>query len=476
MVLACSRQVGKSTFIRINMHYEALKDKGNSLLYTTITEKLLEDFRHRKLPQLFSNRSNGDNRFDIVTEINNKKMIKLSNGSFIYFRAIGSAPESALGITARKIFFDEVQSLNPESIATALECSASFQDNSSFVYCGTPISLLDPLWSIYESSTKHEWIIKCPKCHKELEPLGIENIDVTRPYLFCLKCSGKVDPLLGRWQQTNPDSDKFGYRINRLMDPDASWSNPQGSGILDLYKRYSPHQFNNYVLGLPSETGKNILSEKEILACCEDYEFFDILDVKPWSKMNYLVMAIDWAYNMDDGGSSFTTYALADNFNGKIWIRYAKRFDDPMITPDDIIAEISSVANRLPVKVILSDHGVGHLENKRLRSIIGKMVIEVIYSGESEIGTWQPKHNRYLLGRTRSLDTTINAIRQRKFAFPRHETINPFLGDLLHTQRVVDAEGCNPRYLKPSNSPDDFLHLLNYINAGIRNLMSYLVF
>ena len=301
LVVACSRQAGKSTYIGININYEAQIRKNNSLLYTSLTEKHVDEFRRSKLLPLSSfvlGSKSEDGSFIIL---NNKNMLELSNGSHIGLRAIGDSPDSTLGITARKIYFDEVQSLFPENVAMALVCSASFGNDSEYVYCGTPNSFLDPLWDRYEKSSKHEWIVTCLSCHTEMAPLGIENLDKSKPYLFCLECGKEVSPMNGRWQSTNPESTLPGYRINRLMIPNAPWRNPQGSGILDRYEDYTPHDFKNYVLALPSETGEFALSRKEVLACCEDYDFLDINDPKTWHFGEHLCMSVDWADNQEEG-------------------------------------------------------------------------------------------------------------------------------------------------------------------------------
>ena len=475
IVLACSRQAGKSTYIGININYEAHLRKNNSLLYTSLTEKHVDEFRRSKLLPLFSSTLGSKSEMSSSIVLNNKNMIELSNGSHIGLRAIGDSPDSTLGITARKIYFDEVQSLYSGNIAVALECSASFGNDSEYVYCGTPNSFLDPLWERYEKSSKHEWLVTCLKCHTEMAPLGMQNIDKNKPYLFCLECGKEVNPINGRWQSTNPESTLPGYRINRLMIPNTPWRNPQGSGILDRYEEYTPHEFNNYVLALPSETGEFALSREEVLACCEDYDFLDINNPKTWHFGDHLCMSIDWADNQEEGGSSFTCFALGDYYGDRIWLRYVKRFDDPRLSPDDIIKEICLYASKLHVRIVVADHGWGHKENMRLREILNIQVTEFKYTGETETGKWNKQLYRYLLGRTHSLDSTIHKIQQRGFAFPRHDVLKPFIADLLTTKRVVDSERINARYLKPASAPDDFLHVLNYLNSVFRRIYHFYI-
>ena len=475
IVLACSRQAGKSTYIGVNLNYEAQKRKNDSLLYTSLTEKHIDEFRRKKMLPLFSFASDKKSETSSSIILNNKNMLLLSNGSHIDLRAISDSPDSALGITARKIYFDEVQSLYPENIAMALECSASFGNDSEYVYCGTPNSFLDPLWNRYERSTKNEWIVTCLSCKKELPPLGIENIDKSKPYLFCLNCGKEVNPMNGRWQSTNPESTLPGFRINRLMIPNTPWRNPQGSGILDLYQSpdYTSHDFNNYVLALPSETGEFALSRDDVLACCEDYDFLDINDPKTWKFGEHVCMSIDWADNQEEGGRSFTCFAIGEYFGNRIRIRYVKRFDDPRLSPDDINEVICYYASKLPVRIVVADHGAGHKENMRLREMLKIQVTEIKYTGETETGQWNRPLQRYLLGRTHSLDSTIHKIQQRMFAFPRHDVLKPFISDLLTTKRVVDSERINARYLKPASAPDDFLHLLNYLNFTFRRIYHF---
>ena len=473
VVLACARQVGKSTYIGVNLLYEALKKGGDSMLYTNISAAHLNDFNQRKFKLLLENNPKLKEGFRSLVNVDNREMLTFKNGSFIYFRARDNSPKSALGITARKIYCDEFQNASPKDLAMILECSSSFGDDASFVFCGTPTTHQDLLWSKYERSNMCEWIVHCQHCQKNLPPLDLSNIDKDKPYLFCTDCGKKVDPLYGRWIAQNPNSAQYGYRISRLMDPNAAWHNSQGSGILDLYDEYSVPQFLNNVMGLPAETGVTVLSEAEVLACCGDYEFIDPKDAKSIGMCNDLIMAVDWAYRQDPNARSFTCYAIGDVHNGRIRIVYAKRFVGPRLTAEDEINEMREIAHRLQIKLIATDFSIGHKENLRLRESLSTPVHEYQYTGGSRYGSFDEKSECYQVNKTLSLDITTTMIQRQKFQFPRAQFIKPFMGDLTEVKRIFNEEKGTVTYPKPPHSPDDFLQVLNYMQLAFRSYFRY---
>lgn len=466
LTLATSRQVGKSTFISLNMYYEAFRRPHNSLLYVTDQKSHMLDFRTRKIQK---QRIMNPNPTLFLAQTNNQNELILSNGSILNFRAAGFSPDSTRGIPARKIYFDEYQAIDPGFTSVIMECARSFGDEASFVYCGTPLTFDDALWLSFSDSKASEWIVKCRACGKDNPPLGPDHIDVSRPFLFCVHCKKEMYISDGRWIAANPESKSYGYRISSLMDPLIEWSNPQGNGILDVFKRYPQYRFYNEVLGLPLDVGQNVLSLEEALACCEDEDFIDIDNPEPWLQGVHLFLAIDWAPHKEKDSAAFTCYALGMIYHGRVRVLYVKRFDDPRITPDEVLREIESIAERLPVKRIYTDYGGGHFENQRLDENLKKIVVEIDYSGNTDRGVWDAKRRVLKIDRTSSLDRVANKVKKRLFHFPRRDAIETFVEDLLGIKRLLTEEGRRAKYTKPRHRADDFFHLLNYLSLAVEH-------
>ena len=111
MVVGSSRQVGKSTLLALKMMYEALKKGFESIMFLTAGDKQLSEVRDDKIRSQFENNRQLKNRIFGPGSLNNKNKFRFSNQSTIHFKAIGKNVGSARGVTARQIYFDEVQSL-----------------------------------------------------------------------------------------------------------------------------------------------------------------------------------------------------------------------------------------------------------------------------------------------------------------------------------------------------------------------------
>ena len=99
----------------------------------------------------------------------------------------------------------------------------------------------------------------------------------------------------GRWVPQNPESTATGYRICRLMTPNARWTTPARDGILDKLELYPEAQFMNEVLGVPCDFGVVPITEEKIYACCEEYALIDLDNPSSRDCCSDLFMCVYWA-------------------------------------------------------------------------------------------------------------------------------------------------------------------------------------
>ncbi|MBT4359795.1 MAG: hypothetical protein HOD11_02375, partial [Candidatus Marinimicrobia bacterium] len=348
LVILASRQAEKSSFIAKDMLADAILNKNDSLLYVTAQQRQSDEFVHRKINRQFELSPELAQEYLGAGTIDNVRDKMLSNGTTLSFRAIGQNADSARGIPARKIFFDETQSILSDNIPVVTECAQSYPETSAYVFTGTPLSTKNVLSQKYYETKQYEWIITCTHCNKANPPLGMEHIDPKKLYLFCSYCGKEMKALSGEWVAMNPDSKLAGYRISRLMTPACTWRTAANDGVLDKLNTYSEAAFYQEVLGLPYDSGTLPISEEEVFACCDERDFIDPMNPGPNLLIRPLFAAIDWAWNLKEGGRAFTIMAIGIFNNNRIEILYVKRFSGLRYhNPDTVLNEIADTCNRL---------------------------------------------------------------------------------------------------------------------------------
>lgn len=466
LVILASRQAEKSSYIAKDMLSDAILNDHDSLLYVTAQQRQSDEFVHRKINRQFELNSELANDYLGAGSIDNIRDKLLTNGTTLSFRAIGQSADSARGIPARKIFFDETQSILSDNIPIVTECAQSYPENSAYIFAGTPLSTKNVLSQKYFNTKQYEWIITCSHCHHQNPPLGIEHIDPSKAFLFCINCGKEMQAQQGHWIPQNPDSPLNGFRICRLMTPTCTWRTPANDGVLDKLDTYPEGAFYQEVLGIPYDVGNLPITAEEVFACCEDRALIDPNHPPEALIQTPLFAAIDWAWNSSESGQSFTIMSIARFNNNRIEILYAKRFTGITYhNPDTVLSEIADCCNRLNVKVIGTDFGIGHKENLRLTGLVKAKVFEMQYTSSLKTVEWDPVANCYKIGRTASLDLVFNRLKKRLYSFPSQKQVAPFTDDILNVYTEYDPNWKRVKYEHAGTGPDDFLHLLNYFGV-----------
>lgn len=471
LVVMSSRQAEKSTFASKNLLTDAFMFENDSILYATALDDHVRTFNSQKIKKQFDLNLQLQSDYLGPGSINNVHHKQYSNGSEVFLRAVGNSPDNARGITARKIYFDELQSIEESSIPIVKEVTQSFPDTSAYVYTFTPLTPQNHASRLYEDSMQFEWIITCPHCYRKNPPLGKEHIDEAKPFLFCIHCGKEMDAQRGQWIAQNPDGDYYGFRISRLMTPTCRWETEARDGVLDKLRdpNYAEYQFVNEVLGLPEGAGILVATEDQLRALEDaDIDWIDPQNPPGWVHSRRVIGTIDWAYTIADGGQSYTIFALWVIDHGKIRCLYAKRqIGAQYANPDESIREMVEVFTRCNATLVGTDYGVGHKENGRLRKRLPRgRVFEFMYSGSSQTPQRRVDDNRpegwYSIGRTETLDVTFSRIAAQQYLFPPWEKSKTFLRDVLNVYSEYDPNWKRRKYEHAGTGPDDFLHLMNY--------------
>ncbi len=474
MVLGSSRQVGKTTLLALKMMYEALKKGFESIMFLTAGEKQLSEVRDDKIRSQFENNRQLKNRSFGPGSLNNKNKFRFSNQSTIHFKAIGKNVGSARGVTARTIYFDEVQSIPRKNISVVRASARTFKDTAQSIFTGTFLGEDNTLNQLFLDTCQNEWIIHCTACGEDNPPLGMQHIDLDRPYLFCVHCKAPMDAKKGRWVPQNPNSPKVGYRICTLMTPECTWRTDGHDGLLDLFESEPRDKFMNEMMGLPSVKGVNLITRTQLMELCGDEPMVDPASVPPYIQQRPSVASIDWSFNKEDGAASHTIITVAQLEREYIKILYAKRFTGPEYSgpdgPDRVLDEVCSLVNSFQSDFVFVDYGLGHLDNMRLRQRLGSKVLEMQYHGGAKPVHYNKEILRFEIPKTQTLDLLFLYLSQGFFRFPKEEEFRTFYEDILNVYTIYDEENRTKKYGKSGKGPDDFAQLLNFCLIGIEGM------
>lgn len=468
LVVMSSRQAEKSTFASKSILADVFMQPNDSIMFATASNSHRTLFNHQKIEKQFDYNERLRDLYLGPHTINNVGEKIFSNNSTLFLRSIGQNPQSARGPSARKVYFDEVQSIISDNIPIAREVTQAYPDTSAYYYLGTPLTPQNHLSLLYDESLQYEWIITCQHCTKDNPPLGKEHIDFDKPYLFCIHCGNEMDAKDGRWVSFNEDGNYPGFRICRLMTPTCRWRSEARDGVLDKAEDYPKAQFVNEVLGIPEGSGVYPIDEKTLYSNCDStHHFMDPNDLPEWITSQLFIGTIDWAWNSMEGGRSYTIFAVWQVKNDRVSCVYAKRQTGPKYDdPEYGLKEMVRVFTRFGVKMVGTDFGIGHKENARLRSMMHSQakIFEIMYAGRTEKFKFDDTDGCYHLGRTASLDLVFSKLEARGYMFPIKEESKEFVDDVKNIYIEYDPNHKRKKYEHSGTGPDDFAHLMNYAN------------
>lgn len=306
-----SRQVGKSTLIETLLLYLSIFYQYQRQLYATAEQSHVDVFRRDRILLQLAKGTSLHRYLAGSKWINNRHELRLEKtGSINDFRAVKHNPLSAHGLSVFNIFFDEEQSIPPDALYRTMETASAYPDRTHIMHCGTPGSPQNHFSKTFMASTQCEWIVTCTVCQKDNPPISLENIDINKPYFFCLLCGEKTSPTEGRFLPQNPDGRYPGYRISALMNPQADYRNEAGTGILDKMETYSQDRFITDVLGFPSGSNRCAIPWEKVVACCGEDEMAHPDAIPEQFQGLVSIGTIDWAYNYMEGATAYTVISI----------------------------------------------------------------------------------------------------------------------------------------------------------------------
>lgn len=462
LVLRCSRQTEKSTFLVNSILYEACTFPGVRMLYvaprleqaqTFCKTRLVTTIRNSPLIRRCLLGSGRRTQLPVAT-------MQFANGSQLFVRAAYQNADAARGLSVDRLYVDEFQDIASNHLPVLQE-TLSHARNGRTILVGTPKSLENCLEGVFSRSTGNEWTIPCVACghgtildDRALGPSGV----------VCENCREPIDPSAGRWVPRRPDAIwGEGYWICHPMVPWLHYDE-----ILLRQIEYDPARFKNEVLGLPSSLGEHVVTRAELERCSQDRPMARSLRDVPAIGRNAMLAGIDWG----GGGRSRTVLAIGFmQADFSLEICRMERFAASE-EPDRLISEVARWCQHFRVQFIAADGaGNGHVLN---RLLLDKLQLKtplyaICYSQVGQEPIQDGMLWKWTLGRSQSIGSVFGRIKKQMIGFPNVQESGSFLDEFACEMAEYDDEQRSIRFIHPENAQDDALHATNYLLAiGVR--------
>ena len=454
IVLRCSRQVEKTTFICNAVVHAAMMYPGVRIAVVfPRREQAMVFAKSRLLPMI--DESPLVHRVLLRKKARKPQVshMQFANKAEVYIRAAYHSADAARGIDGDYLLIDEFQDIANGDLPV-LEEMLSHSKHRRVILTGTPKSIDNHLEDAFNRSTANEWRVPC-ECGEQVL-LDEKALGPQGP--ICPNCRAPVDPGQGRWTPRNPDS-KWGdgFTLNHLATP---WLNyPE---LLERRDSYDPALFRNECLGLPCFLGDHLVTREEVEACCSAQPMANSLEDVPAAYRRLLVAGIDWG-----GGAVSRTvltlgYMRDDNRFVEVFLeRYRAREE-----PNEILKAIIRRCEQFRVQMVATDGmGNGSLYNSLL--LDGLPQLRGLYAMCYSVADHEPQQYKgriwnWTIGRTPSIGLVFARIKKQLLIFPRLQDCSSFLDEIWCEVAEYDDQKRTIKYTHPETQPDDTLHAINY--------------
>jgi len=382
----------------------------------------------------------------------------LQNSASIYLRYALLSADRLRGQSQDSIAFDEVQDMLPDVMEIIRQSMFTSKYKWQWIV-GTPKRRQGTLARSWDSSTQHEWAVKCGHCSKH-NILVEQNIG--KKGLVCRYCDGIMDPRIGEWVCTNAsaldrEDQNVGFRVSQLQFANAPFIN-WGQDVLHKYENESRATFYNEVLGLAYDDGVATITIEEIKACCKDHP-----NGTRRGAVRPCFMGIDWGPANSNHSHTLCVIMSVNEFHVPV-VHYMRRFEGQEANFEYLHELIPEIAHKWNVKLIGADRGMGEASNAELRRRLGfNKVFEFQHSAtlKQKHPQWNKKGMFYVTNRNHEIGEVFNRIKKRTIEFPSFRTIEkPYCADMLALTADYDEKHNKMSYI--NSDPDDTLHALIY--------------
>lgn len=395
----------------------------------------------------------------------------LSNRSlmFLSYAQVESDSDRVRGIAGDFLHVDELQDIQLEALPVLYECLSGSQDHGNIRHYGTAKSELNTLEVLFKRSSGNEWCIKCPHCGKWNIPSTFDEclrMCSSDEGPVCGYCFKPIDVTKGRWVAARPSiKDHVGFHVARFT-LESRTVPKKWKELRDSIRTYSPTKLANEVFGLPAGVAGRILSEREVMACCNPMrKNFDLCWSNDYRGINSVVLGVDWS--VTGGVASYTVASvLGYDYMGKCYLLYSERMQGVDIL--DQVSRVIAIYHQFGCQMIGSDRGVGVLQGQLLKQKLGKeKVVMVQYCAAKAVLRLDQPGDYMAADRTQVMDVPILKMKIgiEKFETPCWDIMADYWKDALS---IYEEESNSGRrlYRKDEGATDDWLHSIVFGNVA----------
>ncbi len=467
-VVLGGRQFGKSTWGGLNLAIKNASSPGYRTLYTAPTGKQVSVFSN----DVYASLCTMSPAIKKICDFKNEWQMgarSFTTGSKCYFRSVFHSADSARGISAGWIQFDEFQDMIMDVVGVLKQSATNYPDRR-FFYTGTPKTFSNQITTYFDHSCGYEWMVKCKSCNHY--NYMDESILGKKGYI-CQKCGKPINIQTGVWVPRKPKQIGIfnGFRVPKFLNPNISFTDV-------IRERDNPFMtraaFYNEVLGLPYAQGELALTVGDMKAACDGKRDMGRIGTKyPFP----LVAGVDWGTGdqaaIGKAGArvrSFTVVTIGGWYKDKFRVVYMRKLIGEEADIYRQPAVVNHILRSFGVETVVCDWGFGASQNARLINEFDwspDQLYEVQYGSMVNLVKWNREAQRYIVDRTEQHHKLIDDIKRRRITFPKWGDTGPFHEDFTCIFVEFDAIRGTMRFDHPSGKPDDTFQSLVYAKFAL---------
>ena len=484
------RQLGKTTMLAATAHARAMLTPNFRTIAVEPIEKQAKDFAWYRLDDFKRNSPIIQN---MITRDNWSRK-GYTNGSSIMIEYILNNISRVEGLSGDLALLDEFQSYDSNVMPIFTACLAA-SEYELYNITGVPKTTTNILSEAFDNSSQAEWVTPCHHCNYEnIASVKEDLLNMIGPESpICAKCGRDIDPSSEKcfYLHTAPENlgRSEGYHIPQVVISlhYKSLNNAKWYSLLDDQKNWEKSKFLNERLGEACDTGKVILSPKDLQKCCT----LDLPDMnainKRIKKIGYdmIFTGIDWGgYGKENiSRTAEMTFGVKPIDTGlRIDCLHYEIFSVAM-SDHEIIETICNTINNLKIeprkKIVMHDLGAGQIYGEDLMRNLGIpstniVGTELFLDPEKDvIIPMEPSEQRprpyYRINKTKSSMLFAKAIRHQKTNFDQWERFQKPAEDLISIE-LEESKHSNSqilRVVRTAHKSDDLFQAGNQALQGI---------
>lgn len=483
LLLKCSRKTLKSTLLSNIITLNAVRYNRYAQLYVAPQESSTKYFSGSYLSVRMDSPP-----LKRITHgfLKNDVFEKVVNGSHstTLLRYASDDATRVRGPATDHNYYDEIQDMSSD-ILPIIWYTMGMSKYKRECYSGTPLTTDNTIEQLWKKSTQYEWGMRCSHCN-HWNFLRLENDPfrmVQRKGLCCSKCDNILDTSNGEWIQfhTGNDIDIAGYH---LAQPILPYINTDKDSWAELYANvhlndYGVAQIHNEIFGLSYDVGSKPITEDQLRSLCAlgpmltpapdgyNVPLYKRLNLVQKGKYQAFTCGADWGVNMLTSRTAVCIIGIVDETHfDVVYCEIIKDMDYRKA-----IGKIAGLANALNA-YCASDAGPDPIRGLELMEATSPQRTQLATYRQTQMvqQTINPgtdyRQARWVLHRSDTLSIVFNVLKGRKatLRFPRWEDCSVCFQDIMNV--FIETKQGQFReelaYHHKPDSPDDFIHALNF--------------